>query len=126
MKDKEKHIESIAGRHNPFSVPDGYFDDFKKKMMTQLPKRELVITNEHGIFRRHIWRIVTGVAACGCVAIFGIAAYLAENKIITPQEEQLGQVNQIEVSISATTYEEEIVDYTMMDNMDIYAYMAGE
>lgn len=37
---EEKYLEERLTKHNPFQVPEGYFDSFAEQVMNQLPERQ--------------------------------------------------------------------------------------
>lgn len=116
----------MAGRRNAYRVPEGYFGDFHARMMSALPERKadtvLIGRPQH----RNTWRMAVGIAACLCAAIGGVAVYMSKIDVGSMQEQQLSAIVNAEPSANATSYEDEFTDYAMMDNMQIYAYMAGE
>ena len=38
---KDKNLEDICGKENPFSVPEGYFEHFTQQLMEKLPQKEI-------------------------------------------------------------------------------------
>lgn len=38
---EDKDLLSKYGRKNPFTVPEGYFQDFNERLMEQLPEKKL-------------------------------------------------------------------------------------
>ncbi len=127
MKDMERHIENIAGKGNPFRTPEGYFEDFADRFMAELPERTATESAENkavaGTSRTKLLRMVAGIAASVCIAIGGTAIYMSQ----TDADMQNQLISDISFTdAEAEVYESEMVDYTMMDNMDIYAYMADE
>ena len=39
MENEEKYIREKVGQKNPFTVPEGYFDQLTSQVMSQLPER---------------------------------------------------------------------------------------
>ncbi len=128
MNKEERYIIDKAGRENPFRVPQGYFEDFATKMMDSLPERNTETTSESnaGISgmkpepkRRWLRPLV---AAAACVAlVFGTVSYL--QRLDSDSAMQQGTTMDY---LSETSFEDELADYAMLDNMDIYAYLADE
>ena len=116
--DKETDIlEKKFGKVQPFKVPDGYFDGFVKDLMDKLPEDEARII-EMRPNRWHVYRPFAIAAASVCVAIFSIGMYLhssqsSENKQFTEAQ-----------NTSSYSAIDEAADYTMMDNLDMYAYVS--
>ncbi len=127
MKNEERHLENIAGKGNPFRTPEGYFESFADKFMAELPEREVAVTagaeTVAGSWRHtKLWSMVAGIAASVCIAIGGAALYLSQTDATQSQLISDTYFTDAEAEV----YETEMVDYAMMDNMDIYAYMADE
>ncbi len=78
MKNTEKHIESIAGKGNPFRVPEGYFDDFHSRVMSSLPEQKTTVIPIDNAGKRNRWRIAAGIAACLFAAIGGTTIYMSK------------------------------------------------
>ncbi len=110
MKNEELYIKSRMGERNPFRVPDGYFDNFAAEMMQKLPaepKRGLQV-------RMRPWMYA---AACMVVAIFTATLYFVNDN---PGQD-------VPAAVATTdTYVEDVADYMMADNLDIYACLASE
>ena len=108
---EEKYLEERLAKHNPFQVPEGYFNSFAEQVMNQLPERQQEA-------RRVLLRPWMYAAACMVVAIFTATLYFVND---TPSQE-------VPAAVAATsdTYVEDVADYMMADNLDIYACLASE
>ena len=110
MMNEELYIKSRMGERNPFRVPDGYFDNFAAEMMQKLPaepKKGLLV-------RMRPWMYA---AACMVVAIFTATLYFFNDN---PSQD-------VPAAVATTdTYVEDVADYMMADNLDIYACLASE
>ncbi|MBR1503794.1 MAG: hypothetical protein IJ618_07940 [Prevotella sp.] len=122
---EEKYIEEKVGKRNPFLVPDGYFDSFADHMMQQLP--ELPIRAAATPKERKPARIVTmrrWFYAAACIIVLVVSAWvwkaLPDVSVATQPAVQL--VAQQEQFTDATF--DEAADYLMLDNQDIYVYLA--
>lgn len=125
MKNEEGYIRSKAGGRTPFRVPEGYFDNFTSMMMDKLPSQEEAKVVPMRRRRMTVSRTIVSAAACFCVAVFGLTLYYGKSlfeKQPQPSETIVANYH----NATADTYEDEVVDYAMMDNMDIYAYLASE
>ena len=49
---EDKDLLSKYGRKNPFTVPEGYFQDFNERLMEQLPEKEVMPEPEIKIWDR--------------------------------------------------------------------------
>ncbi len=123
-KYEEKLIKQF-GKVEPYKVPDGYFEDFTRQLMNKLPDK----SHKTGIVELHpiLWnsRLRGGIAAAAiAVALtIGVYTYIGKFNVINsyerasmPQKENLNQ--------SKTNFDQ-MADYTMMDNEDIYASLVG-
>lgn len=117
MMNEELYIKSRMGQGNPFRVPDGYFDNFAAEMMQKLPelpaeekqpKRGLLV-------RMRPWMYA---AACMVVALFTATLYFVNDN---PRQEAPAAV-----AATQDTYVEDVADYVMADNLDIYNLLASE
>jgi hypothetical protein len=112
---EEKYIEEQVGRRNPFTVPEGYFDNFADQMMASLPERQSRA--------QHVWlRPMRYAAAVVCVLAMGAMAWFALSS--SPDVHQPLQVEAVQVSGDAAF--DEATDYAMIDNYDIYACLSEE
>ncbi|MBP5777246.1 MAG: hypothetical protein J6W56_06810 [Prevotella sp.] len=110
---EEKYIEERVGKRNPFRVPDGYFDQFPEQFMSSLP--------EHKPRAKSIWLRPVFYAAASICALFicaGVWLALPEKSQETP-----AMMATVQQDTEDTAFDE-AVDYLMMDNHDIYAYLA--
>lgn len=125
MKNEEGYIRSKAGGRTPFRVPEGYFDSFASMMMDKLPSQEEAKVVPMRRRRMTVSRMLVSAAACFCVAVFGLTLYYGKSLFEKQPQSSETIVSNYHKS-TADTYEDEVVDYAMMDNMDIYAYLASE
>ena len=117
--EREEFLVERLGRKQPFKVPNGYFEDFAAQMMDKLPEKEAQIVR----MKPHGWkkyRPFAYAAACVCAAIFCVGTYLHSNS----SEEQLSQNVATVQPTSTYSAIDEVADYTMMDNVDFYAYVS--
>lgn len=111
MENEEKYINDISGRQNPFRVPDGYFDEFTARLMEQIPK-------DGGQAKTLSLRSWLYAAACIAVAAVMVLTYYFQQ----PMEAQ-PSVASTETNTD-NTYIDEVADYAMIDNAEIYACLA--
>ena len=127
MNYEEKEIKERFGQVNPFRVPDGYFDQLTERVMSQLPEREQTAEHVSLSSSRPKSRLVAlrpwmYAAACTVAAVFmGVALYFHQTK-----EEQTLANADVNASVANTEsqYIDEYADYVMLDNAEIYAYLA--
>lgn len=126
MAFESKFIERKFGKKQSFKVPEGYFDELSLRMAERIPSMQEVDLNECAKTKssRHpILRYVIAVAACTLAAFFSVYVYM--NNVGAKDEKQKQAWVQTELR-SAQSYSAVDVaeDYAMVDNEDIYAYLA--
>lgn len=103
MIEEEKHLRETVGTRNAFRVPKGYFEQFTAQVMEQLPEQQKARTT---MLRPWLY-----AAACTVVAVLmGVTYYWHQNTA----DDMMADSN----------YYEEVADYAMIDNIDIYACLA--
>ena len=124
MRNEEDYIRNKVGKENPYRVPQGYFENFTSQMMDRLPDcdaRDVLLVSS----RKRRIRLLWYAAATTCVAIFSLTAYFANiddhKDMISDDVMAVSHAN-----VSSITYEDEVLDYAMLDNTDIYTYLSGE
>ncbi len=120
---REEQIRGRFGKANPYRVPEGYFEGFASQLMDKLPERAPVVVQHAAPMMRPLRRWLCA-AACLCVLVMSAAVFMArgDRHASTGAESQAASL-----SISAfDLYEESVADYAMMDNADIYAYLADD
>ena len=122
MTNKEDRFKKMDfSNKNPFQVPEDYFDTFASKMMDRLPERNPIEVTLKPKSRNFVLRRLLYVAACVCVVIFGVSLYWVESTSSTPQTRMAQSVS----VVNNDSYIDQVADYTMMDNSDIYSYLSS-
>lgn len=138
MINEEQYIHERLGRKNPFRVPEGYFDSLTAEVMSRLPEQdsraETGAAVQSGQSQKQPEqarqsRLVSirpwlYAAACLFVALFTAAVYFA-----APDAGSQQMAVATTTTTTVTTqenYVDEVADYVMADNMDIYACLASE
>ncbi len=109
----DEKITQRCGKQNPFKVPEGYFDTLNERIMTSVDKSER---------RNTAWiRRICFTAAAACVAgILIFNAYNTENQL---QSEEV--MSDADILIYDETYQKDMLNYSLVDNDDVYSYLAG-
>ena len=107
---EEKYLKERMAKHNPFRVPEGYFDSFADQVMAQLPEREQKA-------KRISLPLWMSAAACLIAAVFTVAIYFS--KISSHELMEAPQM-----AVISDSYMDEAADYAMIDNTEIYACLA--
>ena len=116
---EENILHQRFGRQNPFSVPEGYFEAFAAKMMSQLPENEPIFSEHADVVEMK----PAVVAACITGVIVGAAVWFIQPRHNISAEHF--SAAPLKASVAAANDEniEEMADYAMIDNQDIYSYL---
>lgn len=117
-------------KRNPFTVPDGYFENLTARVMMNIPEMEA----EEKESENHAKIVSMGprkssrkwmgwsIAAAACIAVAALF-------ITIPKDSNgVGERRMAQTETSATydsEYQEEMLEYAMVDNTDIYSYLSG-
>jgi len=107
---EEDYIRNKMG-NNPFRVPEGYFEHLTPRIMSQLPGQP--VQQKPALVKR--LRPLLYAAACICVAVFSVAIYFNHKDVDQP----LASTQQQDTYYN-DTYIDEVADYAMLDNEEIY------
>lgn len=122
MNYEEKEIQDRFGKENPFRVPEGYFDQLTERIMAQLPEREQQAEQISLSQRRPKSRLVAlrpwlyAVACTIAVVVMGLTFHHTSES--ADEQSLVSNVN------TESQYIDEAADYAMLDNAEIYAYLA--
>lgn len=119
----DRLAQGKSSGHDGFKVPDGYFEGLQARLMEAIPVGEAKVVELPVARRSPMVRRWLAAAACACVAIGGALAYWSQPS--AEEEVKAMAVNQSSASTPDTSYIDEVADYTMMDNDDIYAYLSS-
>lgn len=127
IKEEQKLINKF-GTENHFTVPEGYFDTFADQLMQQLPEQQARVVRISLWHRLPLRKIA---------AVIGVVACMATGTLYVMQHTSHAGVEQVAHAESSENIEhsstsgdygtfDEMVDYTMTDNQDIYASLLAE
>lgn len=117
MKEADE-IRKKCGTENPFSVPEGYFEDFTKRLMDQLPEH-ISIPTETKITTWQRIKPWLYMAAMFCGLVFGFK-YIIGNSDST--KTVIFSDNDPK-PLYSDEYIEAVIDNSMMDDYTIYCYL---
>ena len=125
MMNEEEYIREKMGKHNPFSVPEGYFDQLASQVIAKLPATaeavsEPVRKDSKPAIVRYLRPLLYAAA---CLALVIAVGTMLRNS--TADGEQFVAHQQENVTYS-DTYMEEMADYAMLDNDQIYASLLAD
>ncbi len=119
MSTKETRKLNLDSGRYPFKVSDNYFDNLTARIMEQIPEEQPRQTAPRmSPIRRTLWLTTLSIAA-SLVLIVAIAL----NVISAPSTEQ---AKELTAEYTNNDYYEDLMTYTMVDNMDVYYYLASE
>ena len=115
MKEEDELLRK-CGTKNPFTVPEGYFENFTRELMDKLPEKE-VIETQPTITTWQRMKPWVYMAAMFCGLMLSVRVFVGkpsqEAPILTAAEtEQL-----------TDEYVETIMDHSMMDDYTLYQYL---
>ena len=140
MINEEDYLNTKMGKRNPFTVPEGYFEQLTQHIMDQIPQADTTetkaVTREmqplHKPARVAVMKRLRPwlyAAACICVGVF-IAAIAFNNRseVAAPQSaaQQIAVNDQADYGYYSDTYIDEEADYAMIDNQEIYACLMAD
>lgn len=124
----EKYIRKSFGKEEHFKVPEGYFDSLSSKVMMRIkeesPHRGRIVPK---VVHMTVWqryrKAIVSVAASVCVGMVAAGAWF--NGAFGSGSKQNVAIQQEQTSSSSENSAfEAMIDYSMMDTEDMYAYMA--
>lgn len=127
MMKEEKMLKGMFGRENHFAVPEGYFDSFADKLMEQLPATDARIVEMHAESWWHRLPLRKVAAVVGVAALLGGGGLFYVNHGLHTSAQMAGTYVESPVTGNSeySTFDQ-MADYTMMDNQDIYVSLVAE
>lgn len=129
MTKEEDILIGMFGRKSHFSVPEGYFQNITQTVMDRLPEGEVHVLEMHTSFlhRLTIRKIAAVVSAL--IVITGTIFYVSSlSRTSTSTVAHTEKTTPVVESIDDGSYGtfEEVADYTMLDNEQIYSSLMAE
>lgn len=116
---EERYIRQQMAGKQPFRVPEGYFDDFRTRIMERLPEavspcETMEQEAATHVVRRRPLRLWWAAAACLAALVVCTSLYF--------RGEEHRRVYDVPTAESANDqFVDALADYCMVDNADIYA-----
>lgn len=130
MMNEEKYIREKMGTRNPFTVPDGYFDSLADQIISKLPAEGQRLTVEGqattGQRRPAIVRYLRPLLYAAACAVLAIAVGTVYRYAAVSDTDHLVAHQQENVATYSDTYFEDMADYAMLDNEEIYASLLAD
>ncbi len=134
IQNEEQMLKELGfDNANPFKTPEGYFDTLSERIMARIDEEETKTAEEKAetvqvaevvslkqkktsVINYAIrWAVAT--AACLALVFVGTDYFGEENKSIAQ--------NQTVAEEYDDEYAEDMISYSMMDESDVYCYLAG-
>ena len=113
MTEKTKRTMRRNNIHEPFKVPEGYFDNLTADIMSRLPDQPFQPVN---VKREPHRRWITAAAAAVVVTVMSAFSL--------PGNDSAAQgIAAAEQSASTESTVEDVMDYAMIDHQDLYAIL---
>lgn len=129
MDAEEKLFEQRFGKKQPFTVPDGYFDQLAERVMERLPEQQPASVPQVSV--EHKWRRWAVAAAAVGVVLTGSLAFMGqrsvnEGLVTTSHRETATTTTTTDAYSSSSSYSslDMAADYAMLDNDEIYAMVS--
>ena len=125
------HLQKEYGTQRPFTVPENYFSELSSRVMAQIPteeQKETVVTVKPRRAMVHYLRPLAAAAMTIGVVLIGFLAYHefdGGQGNGSLEGNRLAQGTQ-ELSASSADDFDQLADYFMIDESDMYAYLASE
>ncbi len=118
---EEVFLERKFGRKAPFSVPEGFFKEFEENLLNNLPEHTATQN-------KHIKpKLIKLISAAACISLVFISVYIYSYKNDSDVRKQHTKISNNMSSPASSDYViDEISDYAMLDNYDLYSYIADE
>ncbi len=134
MMNDEEYLNSKMQHRNPFTVPEGYFEQLTAQVMERLPQQqEETSGNARQVqlqpARKPLVRqLRPWLYAAACLVVGAFVAAIAFNRGSDDgtQHMQAATGTEGNASYYSDTYIEEEANYAMVDNQEIYAYLLAE
>lgn len=121
MDNEEKYLEQQFGRKNPFCVPEDYFVHLSENIMKAIPDAE----DGKTVVKGKLWHRYRPMAIAAAIVLAIAVSSLTyfERNVATPS----GKVRQSAKIIPSDNDSaiDQAIDYTMLDDDDMYAYVTS-
>ena len=121
MMNEEEYLRSRMGTKNPFTVPEGYFEQLTAQVMDRLPEKKPAKVAVMKRLRPWLY-----AAACVCGGVFVAAVAFNQQTEDLQGQQQMANMGQENVNYYSDSYIDEAADYAMIDSQEIYSYLLAD
>ena len=121
MMNEEEYLRSRMGTKNPFTIPEGYFEQLTAQVMDRLPEKKPAKVAVMKRLRPWLY-----AAACVCVGVFVAAVAFNQQTEDLQGQQQMANMGQENVNYYSDSYIDEAADYAMIDCQEIYSYLLAD
>lgn len=121
MMNEEEYLRSRMGTKNPFTVPEGYFEQLTAQVMDRLPEKKPAKVAVMKRLRPWLY-----AAACVCVGVFVAAVAFNQQTEDLQGQQQMANMGLENVNYYSDSYIDEAADYAMIDSQEIYSYLLAD
>lgn len=115
MKEEDELLKKY-GTRNPFTIPEGYFENFSKELMDKLPEKEQAPAPDASSTWQRIKPWIY-MAAMFCGLMFTVRV------VVGPPKQDTPIFTAAETEQFSDEYIETILDHSMMDDYTLYQYL---
>lgn len=128
MSTKDNRIFNPNGGRYPFRATDEYFDNLTARIMEQIPEdtpeeevseKNTKLIDIHRNRWRNLWISTISVAA-SLILIATFALKFTPKPNTSPE-----QAEDMKAEYTTENYNEDLMQYAMVDNMDVYYYLSS-
>ncbi len=119
MKDIQKILEKPYVDRGAYNVPDGYFASLNDRIMSHVDA-EQTPTRRLSIWKQRPLRYAAAACVAGIVVTLGAWFYTNNN---SETQQMAEQAQPMELS---DDYVQQVMEYAMVDNDDIYRYLSEQ
>lgn len=124
------HLQKEYGTQRPFTVPENYFSELSSRVMAQIPTEEQKEAVVEVKPRRATLRYLRPLAAAMTIGVV-LVGFLAYHEFDGGQGKHALPSSHLaqgahEASASSEDEFDKVADYFMIDESDMYAYLASE
>ena len=114
--EEEKNILKKVGTRNPFTVPEGYFENFTQELMSKLPEKESYLPESEPTLWQRVkpWIYMTAMFVG---IMLSVRIFIGE-----PQKDEF-PITQAEADFLTDEEWEIIASRTMINDYDLYEFL---